>query len=101
MVRRWFCLWLCLLAGNAMRNIINWVTSGKLSIIETFKILGILVASVTSYALPLGIITGILMVIGRMSSQNEIRAIKSSGIGHLETAARILYMALISPLFSA
>jgi lipopolysaccharide export system permease protein len=69
-----------LLAGNAMRDIVEWVAMGRLSLGDVLRMLWILIPSAISYSLPLGMMSAIFIVIGRMSSQNEIIAMKSSGI---------------------
>lgn len=82
-----------LLIGNAMRDIVDWMAAGRLTFWDTCKILAILVPSVVSYALPLGIMTGTLIVIGRMSSQNEIVAMKSVGISLHDIALPVFSLA--------
>lgn len=85
-----------LLIGNAMRDILDWMAAGRLTVWDTCKILAILVPSVVSYALPLGVMTGTLIVIGRMSSQNEIVAMKSVGVSLYDIALPIFGLAGIS-----
>ncbi|MDR1413363.1 MAG: LptF/LptG family permease [Puniceicoccales bacterium] len=90
-----------LLAGNAMHDIIEWLSMGRLKLLDTLKMFCILMPSSISYALPLGMMTGILMVVGRMSSQNEILAMKSIGIGLGEIVRPIFLLSIACTLFSA
>jgi lipopolysaccharide export system permease protein len=90
-----------LLAANAIRDIIEWIAMGRLTIPEALKILWMLTPSAISYALPLGMMTGILATIGAMSSQNEILALKSIGIGLREICHPIFLLATAFTLLSA
>ncbi|MDR1595936.1 MAG: LptF/LptG family permease [Puniceicoccales bacterium] len=90
-----------LLAANAMRDIVEWITLGRLTFPETLRILGILMPSAVSYALPLGMMTGILVVIGRMSSQNEILAMKTVGIGLMGISWPIFLLSAVCAVLSA
>ena len=60
-----------LLLGNALRDIAELVAAGKLSAIVFLKLMGLLIPYVTAYALPLGVLTGTLMAIGRLSSAGD------------------------------
>jgi lipopolysaccharide export system permease protein len=90
-----------LLAANAVRDIVEWVAMGRLTLADTAEVLRILIPSAVSYALPLGTMTGILIVVGRMSAQNEILAMKSIGIGLGTIVRPIFLLAAGGTLFSA
>jgi lipopolysaccharide export system permease protein len=89
-----------LLIANVMRDIIGWITMKRLTCREAVQLLGILTPSAISHALPLGMMAGVLIVIGRMSSQNEILAMKSIGMGMWEITRPIFLLALSFTLFS-
>ncbi|MDR1233219.1 MAG: LptF/LptG family permease [Puniceicoccales bacterium] len=90
-----------LLVANAMRDVMEWVTMKRLRWQEALQMLCILTPSVISYALPLGMMTGVLVVIGRMSSQNEILAMKSIGMGLWKITRPIFLLALSFTLFAS
>jgi lipopolysaccharide export system permease protein len=69
-----------LVSGNAVRDMFEWIASGRISMLESVKIIVTVLPSIISYALPLGVLAGILVTVGRMSSSNEILAMKSAGI---------------------
>ncbi|MDR2603530.1 MAG: LptF/LptG family permease [Puniceicoccales bacterium] len=89
-----------LLVANAMRDVIGWITMRRLTCREAVQLLGILTPSAISYALPLGMMAGVLIVIGRMSSQNEILAMKSIGMSLWEITRPIFLLALSFTLFT-
>ncbi|CAI8298999.1 MAG: Uncharacterised protein [Opitutia bacterium UBA7350] len=70
-----------LLLGNAMGDIFGLMLAGKLDALLCFKLVALLIPYVSVYALPLGMLAGTLMAMGRLSSQNEITAMKSAGLG--------------------
>ena len=82
-----------LLTGNAVRDIAELVAAGKLAPMVFLKLLGLLVPYVGAYALPLGVLTGTLVVFGRLSSQREITAMKSVGVGIYQIASPVLLLA--------
>lgn len=84
-----------LLLGNAMRDIAELVAAGKLDAIVFFKLLGLLIPYVAAYALPLGVLTGTLMALGRLSSQQEITAMKASGLSLYQIASPIFLISFI------
>ncbi|MBI2512955.1 MAG: LptF/LptG family permease [Opitutae bacterium] len=84
-----------LLLGNALKDLLGYVLSGQLEP-ETFvRLVGLLVPIVVSYALPGGILTGVLLVLGRMSSEREITAIRASGVSVAGISAPIFFFALL------
>ena len=84
-----------LLLGNAMRDIAELVAAGKLDFMVFLKLMGLLIPYVAAYALPLGVLTGTLMALGRLSSQQEITAMKSSGISLYQIASPVFVISFI------
>ncbi len=84
-----------LLLGNAMRDIAELVAAGKLDAIVFLKLLGLLIPYVAAYALPLGVLTGTLMALGRLSSQQEITAMKASGLSLYQIASPVFLISFI------
>lgn len=84
-----------LLLGNAMRDIAELVAAGKLDFIVFLKLIGLLIPYVAAYALPLGVLTGTLMALGRLSSQLEIMAMKSAGISLYQIASPVFVISFI------
>ena len=82
-----------LLMGNAIRDIAELVAAGKLGLLVFLKLIGLLIPYVAAYALPLGMLTGTLMALGRLSSQQEITAMKSVGVSLYQVAAPVFLIA--------
>jgi lipopolysaccharide export system permease protein len=85
-----------LISGNAVKDVFEWIASGRLSMLESAKIMAIILPSVISYALPLGVLTGVLISVGKLSSSNEILAMKSVGISPHRIFFPIFLFAILS-----
>src|SRR3954465_3904350 len=68
-----------LMLANALKDLLPYVVSGQLELDMMARLIWLMVPFVAMYALPMGMLTGILLVLGRMSSDREITALRSSG----------------------
>lgn len=84
-----------LMLANALRDLLGYLLKGQIELDTFLRLVGMLVPFVISYALPMGILTGILLVLGRMSSDREITALRSSGLSVAWLSAPILCFALL------
>ncbi len=84
-----------LMLGNAMKDLLGPMLAGQLTIETFIRLVGLLVPFVFSYAVPMGMLTGILLVLGRMSSDREITALRSSGLSVAWLSAPIILLALL------
>lgn len=82
-----------LLMGNALRDVAELVAAGKLGLPVFLKLIGLLIPYVAAYALPLGMLTGTLIALGRLSSQREITAMKAAGLSVYQIAAPVFLIA--------
>ncbi len=69
-----------LVAGNVLRQVSDAIASGRVSGWEGLELIALLIPSVLPFALPLGLLTGVLIAFGRMGSQQELTAMKASGL---------------------
>jgi lipopolysaccharide export system permease protein len=69
-----------LIAGQALRDLLGYVMAGQLAPAAAAKLLVLLLPYVAVYALPIGLLTAVLLVLGRMSSQQEITAMRAAGL---------------------
>ena len=84
-----------LLLGNLLKDVASLVAAGKLGIWVFLKLVALLIPYIASYALPLGVLTGSLMALGRLSSQQEITAMKSAGQSLYQIASPVFLIAFI------
>ncbi len=81
--------------GSAMKDLLGHLLAGQLATGTAVHLILLTIPVVVSYALPMGMLTGILLVLGRMSSDREITALRSSGLSVAWLSAPILFLALI------
>ena len=84
-----------LMAGNIFKELLGPAISGQLPFDTLLRLLGLMVPVVVSYALPMGMLSGILLVLGRMSSDREITALRASGMSVAWISTPILFLALL------
>ncbi|MGK0456634.1 MAG: lipopolysaccharide export system permease protein [Zhongshania aliphaticivorans] len=84
-----------LLLGNLLKDVASLVAAGKLGIWVFLKLLALLIPYVAAYALPMGVLTGALMSLGRLSSQQEITAMKSAGLSLYQIASPVFLISFI------
>lgn len=89
-----------LVAGNALKDLLGYVLAGQLTTEVSVKLTALLIPYVAVHALPIGMLTGVLLVLGRMSSQNEITAMRAAGLGLGYVARPILLIAGVAVVVS-
>lgn len=83
-----------LLVGNALKDVVGLLASGRLDWKSFFYLMLVLTPGVIPYALPLGLLTGVLTILGRLSANNEILAMKAAGLNIYRIVAPIFLLGL-------
>jgi lipopolysaccharide export system permease protein len=81
-----------LMIGNVIRDLVPLVIAGQLAYAEAARLVLLMVPFVISYALPMGVLTGVLLTLGRLSADNEITAMRAAGISVARLARPILLL---------
>ena len=81
--------------GSVFKDLLAPVLAGQLPVETFIHLIGLTVLYSISYTLPGGILTGVLLVLGRMSADREITAIRSSGVSVAGISAPIFFFALL------
>ncbi|MEX0325002.1 MAG: LptF/LptG family permease [Puniceicoccaceae bacterium] len=89
-----------LITGNAMRDIIGLLANGTIPFSLFLELLWLLVPYAFSFAMPLGVLIGILLTMGRMSANQELTALKAAGVSLYAVAAPVLFVALCGSLLA-
>ncbi len=89
-----------LVSGNAIREILVFLLDGRMNLAMFAELLALLLPYVISYALPMGVLMGILSVLGRMCANSEYTAYRACGISlrHLATPIWIFAFAMAGVL---
>lgn len=82
-------------AVNTLKDMLGYVLAGQLALESAAKLVLLLIPYVIMYALPMGMLLGVLLVLGRMSSDSEIVAMRTSGISIKRICAPIFALALV------
>ena len=83
-----------LVVGNTVNDLLDYVLDGRLKPEIFIELVLLLVPFAVSYALPIGVLTGVLLVLGRMSADQEVTAIRAAGLGMTWIARPVLLMAV-------
>jgi len=84
-----------LTVGNVVRDLLGLLVAGQLAPGLFLELLLLIPPSVLTYALPFGMLTGVLLVLGRMSAEHEITAIRAAGLSLGWVARPILILAAL------
>jgi len=90
-----------MVAGNFLQQVAGAIATGRVGGAEGLELVILLFPGVLPYALPMGMLTGVLMAFGRMGSQQEITAMKASGRSLGRIALPALLLATVLALLSA
>jgi lipopolysaccharide export system permease protein len=83
---------------NVVKDLLGPWLSGRLDTPAFLRLLGMLFPFAISFALPMGMLTGVLLTLGRLSADSEITAMRASGVSVTRIARPVL---LLAALFAA
>jgi lipopolysaccharide export system permease protein len=80
---------------NVVRELLGPLLAGQFSFGTFIRLVGLLLPFAISYALPMGILTGVLLTLGRLSADSEITAMRAAGISITRLARPVLILGVI------
>jgi lipopolysaccharide export system permease protein len=83
------------MAENIIRDLLAKLLTGQLPFLTFWRLVLLLVPFALSYALPLGMLTGALLTLGRLSSDSEVTAMRAAGLSVPRIARPALILGLL------
>ena len=74
-------LTMILVLGNVLRDLLNLLLSHQVPVGYILTFIGYLLPFSLTYSIPWGVLVAVLLVFGKLSSDNELVALRANGVG--------------------
>lgn len=83
---------------NVIRDLVGPLLAGQLTAGTAVRLILLIFPFAISFALPAGILTGVLLTLGRLSADSEVTAMRAAGIGLARAARPVFVLAALGAI---
>ncbi len=88
-------LTMILVLGNVLRDLLSLLLSHQVPVTYILTFIGYLLPFSLIYSIPWGVLVAVLLVFGRLSSDNELVALRANGIGMPRICSSVFTIAIL------